>query len=133
MDAKTYVLDTSALLAWMQSGPGSDAVSGYLASQCFLSAVNLAELVSKLIDLNHAGPEKIPGQLRAMGLQIVSFDDTQALISGALRAVTRARGLSLGDRACLALAQQLNAEVVTADNAWTGLDLSLTITNIRHH
>jgi PIN domain nuclease of toxin-antitoxin system len=68
-----------------------------------------------------------------MGLQIVSFDETQALLSGSLRTVTRARGLSLGDRACLALAQHLNAEVVTADNAWTRLDLSLTITNIRQH
>ncbi|MDP2284652.1 MAG: type II toxin-antitoxin system VapC family toxin [Pseudohongiella sp.] len=133
MEVKTYVLDTSALLAWMQNEPGSDALSDYLTSSCYLSTVNLAELVSKLVDLNHAGPEKIAGQLRAMGLQIVSFDETQALLSGSLRTVTRARGLSLGDRACLALAQHLNAEVVTADNAWTRLELPLTITNIRQH
>jgi ribonuclease VapC len=131
METKTYVLDTSALLAWIQGEAGSDKVSECLTSPCVLSAVNLAELATKLVDSNHVRPDRISSQLRTLGVRIASFDEPQALAAGILRSITRSKGLSLGDRACLALAQQLSAEVITADSAWMALDLPLSITNIR--
>lgn len=133
MERKTYVLDTSALLAWIQNEPGSESVSDCLAGVCFLSSVNFAELATKLVDLNHAEPDRICNQMHIMGVRIMSFDESSASASAALRPITRNKGLSLGDRACLALAQQLSAEVITADSAWTALDLPLAITNIRDH
>ena len=52
---------------------------------------------------------------------MVPFDAEQAYAADGLRTSTRERGLSLADRACLALALQLGAPVLTADRAWEGL------------
>jgi len=67
--------------------------------------------------------EGITPTLRAFDLDMRPFDVSQARIAGALRAPTESFGLSLGDRACLALAQALQAVAFTADRAWAGLKL----------
>lgn len=131
MESTTKVLDTSALLAWIQNEPGGNYVEYHLSDNCILSTVNLAELATKLVDSHHAYPEKIGQQLRTLGVKLVPLTEEQAITAGILRKTTRAKGLSLGDRACLALAQQLNAEVLTTDQAWLELELNITITNIR--
>ncbi|HUN41819.1 MAG TPA: hypothetical protein VMU81_16155 [Acetobacteraceae bacterium] len=56
-----------------------------------------------------------------MDLDARPFDAAAGYTAGALRKETRALGLSLGERACLALAIQLGAVAVTADRAWTRL------------
>ncbi len=66
-----------------------------------------------------------------LNLVIVPFDAELAYLTGLLRTATRAAGLSLGDRACLALAQRLSAPVLTADQAWKGLDVGVEIRHIR--
>ena len=48
--------------------------------------------------------------------------EEQALTAGALRMPTRSIGLSLGDRACIALAMELGATAMTCDQAWTSID-----------
>jgi ribonuclease VapC len=127
----TYVLDTSALLAWIQGEPGGEFVSSKLSENCAFSSVNLAELVTKLADENHRDPHNIGQQLRTLGIEIVTFTETQGVNAGLLRKQTRSKGLSLGDRACLALAHELKAEVLTTDKAWKKLELPLSIIDIR--
>ncbi len=87
-----------------------------------MSAVNLSEVIAKLAD--EGVPEPIiRHSIETVGLDIVGFDADDALAAGLLRPSTRAAGLSFGDRACLALAQQGGAPVLTTDRAWADLDL----------
>jgi ribonuclease VapC len=65
--------------------------------------------------------------LALLDLPVIPFDATQAHRVAALRGPTRARGLSLGDRACLALAAELNAVALTMDRVWTTLNLDIGI------
>ncbi len=110
------VLDSSAVLALILEEPGAELVEGYLPG-ARISAVNVGEVVAKLHDLG--APADIIEQIVA-GLQIrVHAHDREAsLASGHLRPDTRAAGLSLGDRACLALAKALDLPAVTADRNW---------------
>lgn len=126
-----YVLDASALLAWIQGEPGGDYVAHLLTQECKLSAVNLAELVTKLLDNQHAAPQNLGQQLRTLGIEICAFNEAQAISAGLLRKQTRAKGLSLGDRACLSLAMELRAVVLTGDKAWKELNLPIEIVDIR--
>ena len=126
-----YVLDTSALLAWIQGEQGGDYVASLLTQDCKLSAVNLTELVTKLFDNNHTAPQNLGQQLRTLGIEICAFNEAQAISSGMLRKQTRAKGLSLGDRACLSLAMELHAVVLTSDKAWKELNLPIEIVDIR--
>lgn len=125
------VLDTSALIAWVMKEPGGDFVERCLQENCVISAVNLAEFATKLIDLGYGDPDSIASTFHSTGALVVPLNEQLAMRTALLRQASRKRGLSLGDRACLALAQQLNAEVLTADQAWMELDLDIAITNIR--
>lgn len=121
----TVVWDASALLALMNDEPGAITVRETL-TEAVISAVNLAEVVSKLVD--RGMPEaQILSDLEELDLSDVPFDLQQAYATGLLRAATRSRGLSLGDRACLSLAQRLGFPVLTADRAWTELDLGVEV------
>lgn len=82
--------------------------------EAFISAANLAEIVSNLIDHGLKGEEAL-ADLRELDVEVVAFDRDQAEGAGLLRTTTREAGLSLGDRACLALARQKGALVLTTD------------------
>ncbi|HOB67520.1 type II toxin-antitoxin system VapC family toxin [Ottowia sp.] len=117
-----YVLDASALLAVMQSEPGAEVVDALLEDQeCVASSVNIAEVGTKLVDKG-LPPEQFSRVLKQIDVQPIDFDAEQATACAALRAVTREYGLSLGDRACLALARGMQGVAVTADRAWGDLD-----------
>ena len=121
----TVVLDASALLALMNDEPGAKIVRDALP-EAVISSVNLAEVVSKLVD--GGMPEtQIFNDLGELDLSDVPFDVRQAYAVGLLRAATRSRGLSLGDRACLSLAVHLACPVITADRAWTELGLGVDV------
>jgi ribonuclease VapC len=124
-----YVLDASALLALLNAERGADLVQDLLP-RCIISAVNLSEVVTRLSILNMPEHE-IRETLSILGLEIVAFDKEQALLSGLLTASTRPFGLSLGDRACLALAIMINNTAVSADRAWQDLDIGVNIKLIR--
>lgn len=123
------VLDASAVLALLQHEPGRDEVIRHLRG-AYLSTVNLAEVLAKMADygvpLDEAGR-----RLKPLPLHLVPLDAPQAQASAALRPLTRAHGLSLGDRACLALAQTVQGTVLTTERAWADLDLGITIRRIR--
>lgn len=123
------VLDASAVLALINEEPGGEVVDDFL-DEAIISAVNLSEVIAVLVDagfdVDHAS-----ARIGALGLDVVAFDQPQALRAGALRAATRRAGLSLGDRACLGLAEARHAPAVTADRRWATLDLSAGVQLIR--
>jgi ribonuclease VapC len=123
------VLDASALLALLNREPGSATVAAHFP-QVAISAVNLSEVAAKLVERGMPA-EAVRTILEDLDLDIHPFDADAAYATGALRTATRQLGLSLGDRACLALGQRLQRPVLTTDGAWTSLDLGITIRAIR--
>jgi ribonuclease VapC len=124
-----HVMDASAVMAMLLMEAGGDTVAASL-SHGVLSAVNLAEAVAKLTRKGLPLSQAIQ-MVRLLQLQVIPFDEAQAITSAALFAPTVPYGLSLGDRACLALAQRMNLPVLTADQAWRNLDIGIEIKLIR--
>ena len=124
------VLDASALLAYLLDEPGADRVQQALAADALLGAVNLAEVLSKLADAGE-DPEAAMDSIGALPFELVPFDEDLALESALIRPASSSAGLSLGDRACLALGRRLGRPVLTADGAWSGLVPGLEVTMIR--
>ena len=123
------VFDSSALLTIAFQEDGADVAARYVHDG-IMSAVNASEVVGKFVDLGFADDEARRAFL-AFGLTIRPFDEHCAMAAGLLRPATRKQGLSLGDRACLALAVRERVRVVTADRAWARLDLSIDVQVIR--
>jgi PIN domain nuclease of toxin-antitoxin system len=113
----TVVLDSSALLARLLNEPGRDLVAQAIASDAAMSSVNLAEVMTILVR-DGLSPAEAERALARLPVTIHPLDDVLALQAGAMFAVTRKFGLSLGDRACLALAQRENLAVLTGDRTW---------------
>lgn len=119
MTAQVY--DASALLAVVFDEPGADGVLECLATPGGeVSAVNWSEVGAKLAERG-LPEQEIVAELAVFGLDIIAFDEAQAMVAAGLRSVTRKLGLSLGDRCCLALAKLHGARVVTADATWRGV------------
>lgn len=125
------ILDTSALLAYLWEEPGEARVADLLTTErCFLGATNLAELISKVIE--RGLPENnVPTIVNSLNVEIVPLTQVHAELSGILRQSTRHLGLSLGDRACLALAKTLGGVAITADRPWLALDIGINVECIR--
>jgi ribonuclease VapC len=123
------VLDSSALLALLFKEPGGQAVLGHLPGS-LLSAVNLSEVVSKAVETGMS-LEEARRVLTEFPCEVVPFDGEHAYLTAGLRAGTRTFGLSLGDRACLALGLQTALPVVTADRDWDKCDVGVKIVRIR--
>lgn len=111
------VLDASALLALFNDEPGADKVMQALEQPCLLSAANHTEVLTKLLDKG-LSPADAATVMTSVELRIVAFDAAQSADAAWLRTATRKAGLSLGDRACLALARAEGAAVLTADKPW---------------
>lgn len=116
-----YVLDSSAVLALLFLENGSERVRPILAESA-ISTVNITEVLTKLVQDN-INLDQASENFFDLSLEIIAFTIPQAVKAAALRPLTRHLGLSLGDRACLALAIQENAIAVTADRPWSKLDL----------
>jgi ribonuclease VapC len=122
-------LDSSAILAYVFQEKGADAAALLLAGG-LLSTVNLAEVHARMIT-GATSTERAWSWIENLGCEICPFTETQARIAAELRPLTRRFGLSLGDRACLALGMERKATVYTTDRAWTQLDLGIRIEVIR--
>lgn len=116
-----WVLDASALLALLFNEPGGEMVERGLDSSA-ISAVSLSEVMQKSI-ARGVDVGTLRDDLAAVGVRTIDFDGDTAEEAANLWAETKRAGLSLGDRACLALARQLRLPAVTADQAWQGFDL----------
>ena len=129
------VLDASALLAHLRDEPGADAVAEAIADGAVISTVNLAEVFSRAADRGE-DPAKLAAELTQIGLldgaiTVEPFTAADAIDTARLRPLTRVAGISLGDRACLALARRLKAPALTADVAWQGVAHGVELRPIR--
>jgi PIN domain nuclease of toxin-antitoxin system len=123
------VLDSSALLALLGNEHGADQVEQVLDA-ALVSCVNLTEVLTKLTDRGVPEPEQ-RRIVENLGLAVSDFDCNAAWISAGLRTATKSHGLSLGDRACLALALRYGVPALTADGRWADVDLGVEIRLIR--
>lgn len=124
------VLDASAILALLNHEPGTDKLTPEILSNATCSTVNLAEVLTKLVSAGGSPDEAWEDALTPVR-ESAPFTDNHAKIAGSLVAETRHLGLSLGDRACLALGLALKAPVYTADRSWKALKLGIRIHVIR--
>jgi ribonuclease VapC len=126
----SVVLDASAILAVIVGEPGHKKLTPDLLSKSVCGAVNLAEVHSKLVSRGWSSEEAWEDATSPV-LQVLPFDSRQARIVGDLTAQTRHLGLSLGDRACIALALSLQVPLYTAEKAWKKLKLPIPVHVIR--
>jgi ribonuclease VapC len=124
------VLDASALLAYLRDEPGALPVEAALTQGAAMSAVNWAEVLSKVADVDQ--PQTLVEAMRNQGilgqqLQIYGFSAEDALAIAELRPLTKSVGLSLADQACLALAKRLGVAALTADRVWADVETGVTV------
>jgi PIN domain nuclease of toxin-antitoxin system len=140
----TVVLDASAWLAYLLDEPSASAVEDLVVDGAVMSAINLAEVCSSLADVRRDVATVLERAATALArseeprfvtsglpvlpetIEVMAFTEADAWTVGGLRLATRESGLSLGDRACIALARRLGASVVTTNKAWLELDPAAT-------
>ena len=129
------VLDASALLAYIDDEPGAHVVEERLPDGVLMSAVNWAEVLSKLAERG-VSIDRLRERLAGLGilgqsLEIRPFTEEDAAAVGELRPATRALGFGLADRACLALALATRLPVLTPDRAWSEASLAVAVELVR--
>jgi ribonuclease VapC len=127
--SETYVLDASAVLCLLHEEKGAERVARALPA-AVIGAVNYSEVVGKLVELGINEPAA-DGLISALQLKVIPFDRIHARLAGALRATTRKLGLSLGDRACLALAATEGATALTCERLWTKFEAPCKVETVR--
>jgi ribonuclease VapC len=131
------VIDASAILAYLQGEKGEEMVEAALdAGECWVTTVNYCEVMSKLCEkgmpLEEAGRA-----FDDLGLMLVDFDQELAGRAAEMRLRTMGIGASLGDRACLALAEReaerksARVAVYTAEHSWKKLKWPFKVAVIR--
>jgi PIN domain nuclease of toxin-antitoxin system len=122
-------LDASALLAFLFREAGHEQVGALIEDSC-LSAVNLCEVIARFVRDGHHVPTVLH-RLTSTTIEIVPFATADAAMAASLVPETRRLGLSLGDRACLALALARKIPAVTADRTWARLRIGVDIQVVR--
>jgi ribonuclease VapC len=135
LESPTCVLDASALLAYLNDEAGAQLVEDALSRGSAISAVNLAEVLSKLTELGKE-PDDVSDELHRRGflggtLAVFPLTSDDAVVIANLYRRTKAHGLSLGDRACLGLALRLGVRALTTDGAWSRLKIAVKVDLIR--
>lgn len=129
MSEPEVVADASAIIALLVGEPFERVAPERIAG-AWVSAVNFSEVLAKLYEMGVPEGEADTAVAR-LDFRVLAFDEAQAQVAAALKSVTRQAGLSLGDRACLALAKKLGCGTVTADRAWSKIDVGVDILLIR--
>jgi len=125
-----YVLDASALIALLHAEPRSEKVARAVEEGSAISTVNLAEVAAKLNDIGT--PEAvIQDAINVLRLTVYDFTIEFAFTVGQFRPLTKQAGLSLGDRACLALAHHLHLPALTTDRVWEDLPIDVVVHVLR--
>lgn len=125
----SVVLDASAILAVLLNETGEEVVMPVMRGSA-VSSVNASETFQRAADKGHAA-QRVLALLQGLEIEVVPFSLTHAIAAADLRPATRAAGISLGDRACLALAAERRATVYTADRRLAGVDIGLDLRLIR--
>jgi len=124
------VLDASALLALLYKETGADRVREVLGA-ALISTVNLSETFARLIRDGRDTAALDRGLRDEFAVDVIDFNEADARETARLLPITKARGLSFADRACLALARRLGLPAMTADRAWRDVDCGVEIVCIR--
>jgi ribonuclease VapC len=133
-ESPASVLDASAVLALLNDEEGGEVVTDAIADGAAISVVNLAEVLSKVAERGGdpataaAELRKAEGSKRALTIEPLTAADCVALAQ--LRPITKRQGLSLADRACLALSERLGVPALTTDEAWedvSGLNVEVRL------
>jgi PIN domain nuclease of toxin-antitoxin system len=124
------VVDSSVLLAVIHQERGFETITPEFLTRAIISTVNLAEVQSKLVSSGWPSDDAWADATGAVR-EVIPFTAKHARAAGNMIAQTHSFGLSLGDRACLALGLALHAPVYTADRSWTNLKLGIRIHTIR--
>jgi PIN domain nuclease of toxin-antitoxin system len=127
--SESYVLDASAVLCLLQEEKGAERVAEALPA-AIIGAVNYSEVVAKLVEAG-IGEATVDSLIEKLQLKVIPFDRSQAQHAGSLRATTRKLGLSLGDRACLALAAAEGATALTCERIWTKFEVPCKVEALR--
>jgi len=111
----SVVLDSSAILAFVQDEAGADVVEAALEDVAICGAANWSEVAQKVLTTGRDW-DLVRALLISYDLRIdaVEVDDAE----WAAQRWKRGEGLSLADRLCLALAERVDSNVLTADTAW---------------
>jgi ribonuclease VapC len=120
-----FVLDSSALLAYIKSERGADLVEAALPN-AYISVINYAETLAKLVEWG-SSIEQACEALSEMEFTIVPCTESQAVTTAAMLQIAKQFGLSIGDRFCLALTLEMNCPVLTADKIWQNITLDVDI------
>lgn len=120
-----YVLDASALIALINNEVGSEKVMAALPF-AIMSSVNLSEC-GAFLGRTGMSSNTIRSLLTGLIPESEPFDSEQAYLTAELRDLTKTKGLSLGDRACLALTKLKNLTAITTDRVWGELDCGIKI------
>jgi len=123
------VADASAVIALLVGEPFT-RFDPLRLPNAWVSTVNLSEVLARLQEIGMPEAE-IGMALARLNLRVIAFDEPQAGATARLRSATRHAGLSLGDRACLALGGILGCPVVTADRVWANVDIGVEVVVIR--
>ena len=123
------ILDASAVLAFLLREPGEQRVAPVLR-RAIVSSVNHAEVLRRMA-VGGMPLEEAEADLSTLGYAVEPFSRRQAVLAAGLYPDTRHLGLSLADRACLALAMNRGLPVYTADRAWAELQVGVEIRMIR--
>lgn len=124
------VIDASALLAFLKGEERALNELEDILSKAFISSVNFCEVATILGSLGMP-EETIEEVVEDTVSKIISFDASQALVAATLRDLTKPYGLSLGDRACLALGLTYKLPIYTADRVWEKIKIGVPIELIR--
>ena len=129
MNDADIVADASAVIALLVGEPFT-RFDPLRLPNAWVSTVNLSEVLARLQEIGMPEAE-IGMALARLNLRVIAFDEPQARATARLRSATRHAGLSLGDRACLALGGILGCPVVTADRVWANVDIGVEVVVIR--
>jgi PIN domain nuclease of toxin-antitoxin system len=115
------VIDASALMAFFKREAGHERVRAALeAGGAMISSVNRTEVKGKLVGAGLFTPQMIDARFDLLqdALEIVPFDVKQSDLAAYYYARRNPYNLSLGDCACLALGEDRQVQVMTAESAW---------------
>ena len=129
MNDDELVADASAIIALLAGEPFR-RIEPERIVKAWVSAVNLSEVLAKLYEMGLSDSDADAAVTR-LSLRVQPFDEPQARAAAQLRAATRHAGLSLGDRACLALAKSLGCRAITADRVWLNSDVGVEVVLVR--
>ncbi len=137
MTPKTFkleprVIDSSALMAWFQNEPGDDLTQLQLDFGGMIATPNLTEVIGKLVSSGVAPINEVQRDVLALGLEVIPMDQVIALASAFFYARRHPYDLSLGDCVCIAVAETLGVEILTAEQSWAKIpDLRVKVRLIR--